>query len=92
MAGWWKSTNQLELIINWSELKNYIEDSMMQHYMEFDEDYRDESRFWDHIFPQAEFDKSNKKYKATADKKRREKLFEEKDMIMVYLRKGKIST
>ena len=30
-------------------------------------------------------EKSNKKYKITADKKRREKLFEEEDMMMVYL-------
>ena len=55
--------------------------------MKFNEDRRSESRFWDHIFPQAEFDKSNKKYKATADKKRRKKLFEDKDMMMVYLRR-----
>jgi len=34
---------------------DYIEDSMMQHYMEFNEDCRGESRFWDHSFPQAEF-------------------------------------
>jgi len=47
--------------------------------MEFNEDRRGESRVWDHTFPQAKFDKFNKKYKATADKKRREKLFEEKD-------------
>ena len=65
---------------------------MTQHYMEFDEDHRDESRFWDHTFSQAEFDKANKKYKVTADKKRREKLFEEKDMVMVYLRKERIPT
>ena len=63
---------------------NYIEDSVTQHYMEFNEDHRDESRFWVHTFSQAKFDKSNKKYKATADKKRREKLFEDKDMMMVY--------
>jgi len=63
---------------------------MMQHYMEFDEDYRSESRFWDHIFPEAELNKSNKKYKATIDKKRWEKLFEVKDM-MPYLRKEKKS-
>jgi len=72
--------------------KDYIEDSMTQHFMEFDEGHRDESRFWDHIFPQVEFDKFNKKYKATADKKRRAKFFEEKDMMMVYLRRGKIPT
>ena len=32
-------------------------------------------------------EKSNARYKATADKKRRENVFEEGDMIMVYLRK-----
>ena len=71
---------------------DYIEDSITQHYMEFNEDHRDESRFCDHTFSQAEFDKFNKKYKATADMKRREKLFEEKDMIMVYLSRGRIPT
>jgi len=35
-------------------------------------------------------EKSNVKYKATADKRRREKVFEEGDMVMVYLRKEKI--
>ena len=35
-------------------------------------------------------EKSNKKYKAAVDKKRREKLFEEEVMMMVYLRRGKI--
>jgi len=35
--------------------------------MEFNKESRDESRFWDHTFPQAEFDKSNKKYNAIAD-------------------------
>jgi len=64
----------------------------MQYYMEFDKDHRDESRFWDHTFPQAEFDKSNKKYKATADKKRHEELFEEEDMMIVYLSRGIILT
>ena len=33
--------------------------------------------------------KSNKKYKKIADKKKREKLFEKEDMMMVYL-SGKI--
>ena len=65
---------------------------MTQHYIEFVENYRDESRFWVHAFPQAEFDKSNKKYKATDDKRRRDKLFEERDMMMVYLRRGRIPT
>ena len=35
-------------------------------------------------------EKSNKKYKEPADKKRREKLFEE-DMMMVYIRREEIS-
>jgi len=30
---------------------------MMQHFMEFDEDHRDESRFCDHTFSLAEFTK-----------------------------------
>jgi len=34
-------------------------------------------------------EKFNKKYRAIADKKRQEKLFEEEDMMMVYLRKKK---
>ena len=68
---------------------DYIEDSIAQHCMEFDEDHQDESRFRDHTFFKVEFDKSNKKYKATANKKMREILFEEKDIRMVYLRKKK---
>jgi len=32
-----------------------IEDSMMQPYMDFDEDRQGESRFWDHTFLQAKF-------------------------------------
>ena len=35
--------------------------------------------------------KSNKKYKVAADKKRRDKLFEEEDMMIVYLRRERIS-
>ena len=34
---------------------DYIEDSMTQHCMEFNEDHQGESRFWDHTFLQAEF-------------------------------------
>ena len=60
--------------------------------MEFDEDHRDESRFQDRTFSQAEFDKSNKKYNTTTDKKMRKKLFEEKDMMMAYLKRGRIPT
>jgi len=37
-------------------------------------------------------DKSNAKYKKTTDKKRREKLFEEEDIVMVYLRRERIPT
>jgi len=37
-------------------------------------------------------EKFNKKYKTAADKKRREKLFEKEDMMIVYLRREKIST
>jgi len=48
---------------------DYIEDLMTQHYMKFDEDHQDKSRFWDHTFSEVELDKSNK-YKTTADKKR----------------------
>ena len=39
---------------------DYIEDSMTQHYMEFDEGHRDDSRFCDHTFLQVEFDKSKR--------------------------------
>ena len=44
---------------HWFQLirDDYIEDSITQQYMEFDEDRRGESRFWDHTFPQAEFAK-----------------------------------
>ena len=35
--------------------------------------------------------KSNARYKAAANKKRREKVFEERDMVIVYLRKERIS-
>jgi len=37
-------------------------------------------------------EKSNKKYKEYADKKWLEKLLEEGDMMMIYLRKEKIPT
>jgi len=33
---------------------DYIEDSITLYYIEFNEDHRDDSRFWDHTFPQAE--------------------------------------
>ena len=36
---------------------DYIEYLMTQHYIEFDEDLWCELRFWDHIFPLAEFTK-----------------------------------
>ena len=35
-------------------------------------------------------EKTNKKYKTVVDKKRREKIFEEGDMVMVYLRRERI--
>jgi len=35
-------------------------------------------------------EKSNARYKATANNKRKEKLFEEGDMVIVYLRKERI--
>jgi len=85
---------------------DYIKDLMTQHYIEFNEDRRGESIFWDHTFPWEEFaynsmargltkfsltlkgvdfvKKSNKKYKASADKKRREKFFEKEDMKIVW--------
>ena len=37
------------------------------------------------------FEKSNAKYKTAADKKRREKIFKEGDMVMIYLREKKNS-
>jgi len=43
-----------------------------------------------HKEDRTRMEKSNVKYKATADKRRREKVFEEGDMVMVYLRKEKI--
>jgi len=45
--------------INYQPIRddNYIEDSMMQHYMEFNKDRRGKSRSWDHTFPQAKFAK-----------------------------------
>ena len=41
---------------------------------------------------QLKIEKTNKKYKATADKKRREKLFEKEDIMIMYLRRERIST
>ena len=41
---------------------------------------------------QLKIEKTNKKYKAATDKKRREKLFEEEDMMTVYLRRDRIPT
>ena len=41
---------------------------------------------------QLNIEKSNNKYVATADKKRREKLFEEEDIMIVYLRRERILT
>ena len=32
---------------------------MMQHHIEFNEDYQSEPRFWDHTLPQAEFAYNN---------------------------------
>ena len=37
-------------------------------------------------------EKSNARYKVTADKRRRENVFEEGDMVMIYLRKERIPT
>ena len=37
-------------------------------------------------------EKSDKKYKAIVEKKRREKLFEEEDMMMINLRRKRILT
>jgi len=41
---------------------------------------------------QAKLEKFNARYKTATDKKRREKVFEEGDMMMVYLRKERIPT
>jgi len=41
---------------------------------------------------QLKIEKTNKKYKATTDKKRREKLFKKEDMMMVYLKRERIPT
>ena len=40
---------------------------------------------------QLKLEKTNAEYKVTAEKKRREKLFEEGDMVIVYLRRKTIS-
>ena len=37
-------------------------------------------------------EKSSERYKVIADKRRREKVFEEGDMVMAYLKKERIST
>jgi len=34
---------------------DYIQDSMTQHYMEFNKDRQGESKFWDHTLSQAKF-------------------------------------
>jgi len=39
----------------------------------------------------ARLEKSDARYKATTDKRRKEKVFEEGDMMMVYLRKERMS-
>ena len=81
MCGWMMEEHR-PIGIDYQLIRDdYIEDSMTQHYMEFNEDRRGELRFWVHTFSQAEFDKFNK-YKAIAVKKRQEKLFEKKDMMM----------
>ena len=56
--GWMMEEHQ-PIDINYQPIQDdaYIEDSMTQHYMEFNEDHRGESRFWDHIFSQAEYAK-----------------------------------
>jgi len=50
---------------------------MTQHYMEFDEDRRGESRFWNHTFLQAEFAKDGIAH-SSIDWKSRTSSFEEK--------------
>ena len=39
---------------------------------------------------QMRLEKSNARYKAAVDKRRREKVFKEGDMVMIYLRKERI--
>jgi len=41
---------------------------------------------------QLKNEKTNKKYKATTDKKRRDKLFEKEDTVMPYLRRERTPT
>jgi len=49
----WMIEENQPLGIDYQMIRNdyYIEDSMTQHYMEFNEDCQDERRFWDHTFP-----------------------------------------
>ena len=49
--GWMMEEHQ-PIGINYQSIRDdYIEDLITQHYMEFNGDRRDESRFWDHTFP-----------------------------------------
>ena len=57
MYGWMMEKHQ-PVGIGYQPIRDdYIEDSMTQYYMEFDENCRGKLRFWDHTFSQAEFDK-----------------------------------
>ena len=56
MYGWMMEENQTIGIDYQTIRDDYIEDSITQYYMKFNEDRQDESRFWDHTFSQAEFD------------------------------------
>jgi len=59
--------------------------------MEFDEDHRDESRLWDHTFLKQSLINPIRSIRQLLTR-RGEKFFEEKYMIMVYLRRERIPT
>ena len=57
----WMMKEHQPISIDYQPIRDddYIEDLMIQHYMEFDENHRGESKFRDHTFPQAEFAKDD---------------------------------
>ena len=55
MAGWWREHQPIGIDYQPIQDDDYIENSMTQYYMEFNEDLPGVSKFWDHTFPQAEF-------------------------------------
>jgi len=60
MYGWMIEEHQ-PIALDYQPIRDdyYIEDSMKQYYMEFNDDHLGESRFWDHTFPKTEFAYNN---------------------------------